>query len=529
MDTNDFGHRLKQSRIFWLLAGGFALRLILAYFLPLTQRAAKRVNVAIFFQQTHSFPLTDFSATTPFSYTPLWHLLVSVPLHIYEGVIGIHRAYFLLTPVFGILTIWITYRLASHLYDHRIAIVAAAVLTFHPFFLRKNATPSIETFITFLFVLGVYLYVLYLDNDDDRYLLFAFLVGGLASLTKVYGPALLAVVFLHHLKAYKFDRITRLVGYATLGGALGSLWYLRNIYHFGHPYPREFPNAYETAPMTETIQPEWSDRIYQFPRLVSDYMGLRGIWPLFRARVPEVVFLFVIAGLLLTAILLYGYYLDRQQNRYSDLFTLWIGVFGVLLVLGVFLSGIRPKWRHVTALTPYTAILIALVYVHVVEKRSGHDYVQSVARVVLVLALVTATVQVGVWTAIQHDQFQSEQRPAIDYVDQNISADQRVFTRRPTQFGSYTARPTSFVSRSVYMPSRNINPQQPLGCQLEKNTDYLLLEPQQVAFHKEIYNYTNQTSEFQHVKTIRPSPTVLNPDTITWVIVRNVGGRSETC
>ncbi len=179
-----------------LLIIGFVLRMIAARNVAVGADEMHFVTHAINFLSSGRLTTYDQSAG-------LWHALTSLSYMIF-GVT--HLASRFPAVLFGSFSIIVIYLLAKEFFDTRIAILAAALLTFAPFHI-KYSVAEMDVMAMFFVLLSMFFFVRGCSSVGKKYIIFSGIALGLAVYTKVYPLLFIPSFFLYAL----FFRRRRLV------------------------------------------------------------------------------------------------------------------------------------------------------------------------------------------------------------------------------------------------------------------------------------------------------------------------------
>ncbi len=132
-----------------------------------------------------------------------------------------------------------TFLLFAKMTTRKVALLAVILLTFHHGFIFMTTLGSADLLFTVLFLLSALAYLC--AEGEKRWYLAAFVLAGLASLTRYNGVPLFAL-FLGHAFLYRRSdlRAVPFIGGLGLGLGLLGLWFLRNFLLFGNPLYSEY-------------------------------------------------------------------------------------------------------------------------------------------------------------------------------------------------------------------------------------------------------------------------------------------------
>jgi len=160
----------------------------------------------------------------PFWPPPLFHFIAAFS-YMLLGDLGLK----LISPLFGSLTLILLYFLFRKLLNEKSAFFSIFFVSFIPLFIDYNVLGYVESLLTFLLVLSLYLAL------EQKYLLSG-IVAGLSILTKYNGffilPVLIYIVYKNSNRKALFKNILIV---SILPLIIASPWLIRNMIFMGNP------------------------------------------------------------------------------------------------------------------------------------------------------------------------------------------------------------------------------------------------------------------------------------------------------
>ncbi|PIR49995.1 hypothetical protein COU79_01820, partial [Candidatus Peregrinibacteria bacterium CG10_big_fil_rev_8_21_14_0_10_54_7] len=165
-----------------------------------------------------------------------FHALLSYPFVRALGY-GLGMKFSSLAAGWGVLIA--TFLLLAKTTTRKVALLAVVLLTLHHGFILMTTLGSADLLFTMLLLFSALAYVC--AEEKKRWYLAAFVLAGLASLTRYNGMPLFAL-FLGHVLLYRRSDLKAVpfIGGLGLGLGLLGLWFLRNFLLFGNPLYSEY-------------------------------------------------------------------------------------------------------------------------------------------------------------------------------------------------------------------------------------------------------------------------------------------------
>lgn len=308
------------------------------------------------------------------------------PGHSFLLAIGmLANAAWLVDPLFGAMTVYLTYMLAREIADKESAMIAALLMLLSPHVVFMSSEfmshPTCMFFITAFF----YCYVRFMKTEHWRYALLAGACIGYALMIRVQTAFPFAIPVAIHALMH-FDTVTPRARKAMfiMGGACVFFVALQLGYNAivtGSPFvnPYEGTNAYEARFIFKLIEPErWlklhQDLLRALDQVTNLHVDLMG-W-------PASPFIFIVL-----------LYIFKCQPRYSGLM-LWciFGMFLGLMFINPNPNSVFPS-RYIYECTSLLIVLVAAGIRQVpqmVGKACGKMFAPATSTLAITLAILTA-------------------------------------------------------------------------------------------------------------------------------------------
>lgn len=227
-----------HKTLFSILIIGFALRLLLLVYFwdkPLaivdeTHYHAIAENIL----KHHEFALNVGHPTS--IRPPLYPAFLSV---IYYLTGGIHlNAVRIVQIILSLTTVFMVYMLGKKVFDEKIGLLAALMFSVYPSFLFFTHLILTEVLFTFLFIMFVWFFLLFIEEKKDRYIWWAGLFLGLGSLTRsiLFPFLIVTLIFLLIICKITFLQTTKGLMLLTIGCTMVIVpWAVRNIKLYNSP------------------------------------------------------------------------------------------------------------------------------------------------------------------------------------------------------------------------------------------------------------------------------------------------------
>jgi len=342
--------------------------------------ACWQVSASRFIAEEQKIPLNEgLGRSEPFWPPPLFHLTSAIVYTIAGGVGNVVIKF--VSPVFSILTLIFTFLMVKRIFNTKIGLYTLLFLAFVPLFIDYSVFSYVESMLTFLVVLSVYLAI-------KNKIILASIAAGLGVLTKYNAlfilPLLIYIVYKNNKN--KSCLLKRLSIVVLLPLVIASPWLIRNWLVLGNPiWP--FLNFIFNGLSTSTYTGLDLSRIVDINLLISTYLGLFGVpngvlYNLFFFDIPFLVPLLVIwfvGTLIFIMPLVYVFHFKKIRN--SALISIWIGLYAVLYLLYI----LNVSFSVTRIIIPAIPAL-AIIWAHGFDKILNSRY-KKVAVLIFVLVI----------------------------------------------------------------------------------------------------------------------------------------------
>ncbi|MFX1465846.1 MAG: ArnT family glycosyltransferase [Promethearchaeota archaeon] len=214
---------------------GALLRFYFTVSHPVNSDAAWHLAIAENIAKLGHIPQADTFRHYPFLWhPPLFHLIAA---QLYETTSNALIMQFL-SPIFGVMTLFITFAFIRSLFRTDIALLTTFFLAIIPLHLYFSVISYVATAITFLTIFCVFLYLKGISDENQKMVILSGLSFGLSILTKATGFAIafiLLIIFCLYYRKKKV-KVFNLVLTIVIGFLVGTLWYLRPYLAYGNPF-----------------------------------------------------------------------------------------------------------------------------------------------------------------------------------------------------------------------------------------------------------------------------------------------------
>ncbi len=377
-----------------LIAG--VLRISLALFHHVSGDACWQLSNALYIAQNHEIPLHEmFGRTEPFWAPPFFHFVVAFFYNIFS-VFGGNAALVLIklvSPLFGISFLVFSYLIGKELFNGKVALYALLFLAVIPVQFDYSIFSYVDGVVGALAVASVYFML------KDRYVISAILAG-LTILTKYNGIFILPVLlFIFYYKRESMKDIwKKLAAFCIVSGALGSLWFLRNLVYLGNPvwpFMNSLFHGY-SVPSFVDANVGFVDfgKIISLEGIISLYLGFFGVpdGNIAALKFVSIPFISIMLGiwLILTVVFIIPFVLGvfEKNKKHTALFSIWVSSFIVLILFYI----INASWsvsRFLLPAFPAIALWWALGFDRLMQRKEKIVYVLAFAGIGLMFILGT--------------------------------------------------------------------------------------------------------------------------------------------
>lgn len=374
------------------------------------------VSAGRFIAESKNIPLHEpLGRNEPFWSPPLYHFLAAF-VYLIFNIFSHNIANFaikFISPIFGILSLIVSFLLIRRLYNSKIAFYSIIFLAFVPIFVDYSVLSYVESMLTFFVVLSVYFMVkgkLWLSG----------IAAGLASLTKYNGLFVLPVLFFilyrrHGIKKKLFsDLFFLLVPVLVIAGP----WLVRNWLMLGNPiwpFLNLLFNGYQTetyAGLTGSIK---IGNLFTSNALIFLYLGIFGVpdgnyhsfafldMPFMQFAIAVWLIATVIFILPLIAGLLN---LRKIKSESKSIFVVWIISYIILIIIYIINASLSTS-RIILPAFPALALFWAFGFMKLTEYKSVKLFFQKILALIFIGFIFTlafkAIFAAGAWDFYKKD------------------------------------------------------------------------------------------------------------------------------
>ena len=298
--------------------------------------ACWHMSAARFMANNYQIPLFEpIGRDEPFWPPPLFHFIAAA-FYLVFGELGLK----LVSPLFGSLTLIVTYFLFRKMLAPRQSFYAIFFLSFVPLYIDYNVLGYVESVLTFLFVIGIYFAL------ESRFLL-AGIVTGLAMLAKNNGIFLIPVlIYIAYKKSGKNALLKNLFFVVILPGIIASPWLIRNWIYMGNPIWPFMNGVFHGLEMHSYLDFA-AENIISAGTYIALYLGFFGVpdgnyQALFFANLPNfglLLSMYIITTIIFLLPILFGF---RKSKNHVIWYVLLISFLPLFLLyvsnVGAFVS-----------------------------------------------------------------------------------------------------------------------------------------------------------------------------------------------
>jgi len=330
---------LYHKRFHWMFFGGVLLTLVALWLpglkYPILSDTAHYAFLGESLWQDMRFELLD----VPYGKHLPFHAFVSYP---FVWLLGYTLGMKVSTLLAGFTVLVVSFFLLERMMSREVAVLSVVFLTFHHAFVLMTQLGSADLLFTGLFLLSI---LAYLKADDDvRYYTIAFLVAGLACVTRYNGVPLFGLL-LGHLVFFRRGDLRFVIVWvsAIAGGLIFALWLMRNWKVFGDPLYTEY--SLELSQQSPgTVEQLFSNAMYYLNPLhnILPILLICAVWALWKHGKQQK---FLIAAMLSAWVLTSFWWVQSMRFAFPA-YPILMG-FAVLGLMDIFRRFIRyPMLSH---------------------------------------------------------------------------------------------------------------------------------------------------------------------------------------
>jgi len=359
-------------------------------------------------------------------YPPLFDCLTALSFNAFGISLVSAR---LVSALFSVLSLWIVFELAYRMYGGRTALLSAVFLGIMPGYFWLSRMALLETMLLFFVTLALLFFFHWLQNRQDRYLVFSGLAVGLGILTKYQMIAVGVIMALSTLFLVKrqLKRAFSRLGLLIVTGALVVIPWVVVAYQV---YATKILDQWLYA--LQVGNPEKSMYSGRYPTPL--FYLIEMVWPYNNIH-PISIFIYA-AGLAGLGVLAWRH---SKEDKFVLIWFVSILIFFTLIV--------NKEWRYVLPLFPALAIsaavLIMLAYgkVDVVWKKKVNVNKKHTAKfaVGLLIVLVAGAMAFSIndaYSIAATFNIKIEIEPATVYAMSNMQSNDSIMVLAPFNFFS---------------------------------------------------------------------------------------------
>ncbi len=404
----------KTSAIIIVLIGAL-IRIILALHNFPAGDSTWHLNVARFIAETNTIPSFESLGREMFSYPPVFYLLCVFfyKIFIIFGPSFAETSMKLVSPLFGSLSLGVTFLLAKELYDEKIGFYATLFVTFLPIHIFLSSIAHLDMTFSFFILVSVYFAI-------RKEFFWSALSIGLANNVRFYGilifPVFAYILFKSLLTKSFFDKIflKKLFFYGFIVFLLSVPWFIRNYEVIGNPvYPAfntffHAQNSYVAEQYTSSIFNIFDAKY--FTRIPLEIVGVPNgeMQNLFSINFPYRNFLLFVwfFGCLVFFVPLLFYKLDHDIFK-KNLFFLWSGMFIFFMIAIAY--EVNTYARHFLPAIPIIACMWGIGVSNLflrLQKYSNSTFLKKLVVVLFICIIVGFVFVEGVKNVVATKQWE---------------------------------------------------------------------------------------------------------------------------
>ncbi|MBI2559300.1 glycosyltransferase family 39 protein [Candidatus Woesearchaeota archaeon] len=377
-----------------IIALGFIIRFALIFLYHPSGDACWHLSVSRFMADNLKIPLLEPLGREVFWEPPVFHIISSLFYRIFS-IFGSGVAEFslkLVSPIFGSLSLIMTFLIMSGLFGKKTAFYSAIFATFLPINIFYGTIAYTESLMTFFVLLSLYLMM------KERHILSAVAFG--VSLLSKYNALFtlpLIIYFMYKNNKQPKEFVKKFLIFGIIAGLIFLPWLARNYLYLHNPLWPFFTSVFGGYESAETFKGNNISSLWSINNLAALYLGVFGVpegnyQNIFYFKVPF-IHLFFAAWLLATVVftvpLFFSFRKKGQSSKIKSFLLLWLAPHLLLVALYVINTGIAYS-RLLVPAVPLFSAMWGLGFIYLLDRMKKFRATMIFVLIVLVIGFSAA-------------------------------------------------------------------------------------------------------------------------------------------
>ena len=342
------------------IAIGIIIRFALVYMYHVSGDACWHLSISRFMADNLKIPLLEPLGREVFWEPPVFHIIAATFYKIFS-VFGLKAADFgmkLVSPVFGSLSLVITFIILDRLFGKKIAFYSLIFVTFLPINIFYGVIAYTESIMTFFVLLTIYLVM------KNRHILgaIAFGISLLSKYNAIFTLPLIIYIMYKNDKSREFFKKFLIFGVIAI--LIFSPWIIRNYIALGNPLWPFFTSVFGGYESIETFKGNNISSLFNINNLFTLYLGMFGVpegnyQNIFFFDIPFIELFFgiwIVATIVFIIPIFLYYNVKKALSKVNTLILIWVVPHLLLIVLHI----INTSNAYSRLLVPVVPLLSAI-------------------------------------------------------------------------------------------------------------------------------------------------------------------------
>ncbi len=373
---------------------GIILRFSLVFSYHSSGDACWHLSIARFMADNLKIPLLEPLGREVFWEPPVFHVTAATFYKIFNIFFGLNAADFgmkLVSPIFGSLSLVLTFLILDKLFGKKTAFYSIIFATFLPINIFYSVISYTESIMAFFVLLSMYLVM------SNRFILgsIAFGISLLSKYNAVFSLPLIIYIMHKNNKSREFFKKFFIFGSITI--LIFSPWIIRNYIALGNPLWPFFTSVFGGYESAETFKGNNISSLLNINNLFTLYLGIFGVpegsyQNIFFFDIPFIEILFpvwILATILFLVPILFYSSKKTAFSKINMLILVWIAPHLLLIALYV-INTSNAYSRLLVPVVPLLSVIWGLGFSFVIDKLHKFKAVIFFILAILIIVFVAA-------------------------------------------------------------------------------------------------------------------------------------------
>ena len=372
---------------------GIILRLALVYIYHSSGDACWHLSIARFMADNLKIPLLESLGREVFWEPPVFHIIAAAFYKIFSilGVVAAEFSMKLVSPIFGSLSLVLTFMILDKLFGKKIAFYSIIFATFLPINIFYSTIAYTESLMTFFVVLCIYLII------KNKYVLgsIAFGISLLSKYNAIFTLPLIIYIMYKNDKSREFFKKFFIFGAITI--LIFSPWTIRNYIALGNPLWPFFTSVFGGYESAETFKGSNISSLLNINNLFTLYLGIFGVpegsyQNIFFFDIPFIELFFgiwLVATIVFIIPVFLYYNVKKALSKVNTLILVW-AVPHLLLIALYVINTSNAYSRLLVPVVPLLSAIWGLGFSFVIDKLRKFKTIIFFLLTILIIGFVAA-------------------------------------------------------------------------------------------------------------------------------------------